>query len=198
MNSDLKIVFVGPPQSGKTVLADLISAASKTFQENTKPTVCLRILEFAAAIEVGGLQTTISAQIWDTSGSDAYSQVWPAIAYQADAVVVIYNAYDKAQGRLAESYAKRFIKGLDPTVVLFVAHKIGHSDDKPLRPKLQKPLDTAQITIVDAREPLDEFFGTFNRFLERVQQAKVQRIEAGERALIGEARPKADEDDEAE
>jgi GTPase SAR1 family protein len=192
MNSDLKIVFAGPPQSGKTELADLISAVSKAFQGNTKPTVCLRILEFSTTIEIFGMQTTISAQIWDTSGEEKYSQTWPAIAYKADGVVLVYNAYDKTQGRAIENYAKHFAKDVQVQQVLLIAHKIGESDQKPLRAKLPKPIETAQIAIVDAKESLDEFNNAFNRFLERVQQAKVKRVEESERALIGESPAKED------
>jgi hypothetical protein len=70
--------------------------------------------------------------------------------------------------------------------VLLIAHKIGESDQKPLRAKLPKPIDTAQIAVVDAKESVEEFNASFNRFLERVQQAKVKRVEESERALVGE------------
>jgi Rab-like protein 5 len=195
MNKDLKIVFAGPPQSGKTELADLISAASKSFQGNTKPTVCVRILEFSTTIDLYGNPTTISAQIWDTSGEEKYLQTWPAIAHNADGVVFVYNAFEKSHGRAIENYAKHFAKGVPVHLVLLIAHKIGQSDQKPLRAKLPKPIDTAQVIVVDAKDPLDDFNNAFNRFLERVQQAKVNRIEESERALVGEpAKAEADEE----
>jgi Rab-like protein 5 len=196
MNTDLKIVFAGPPQSGKTELADLISAFSKVFQGTTKPTVCLRILEFSTTIDLYGSPTTISAQIWDTSGEEKYAQAWPAIAHSADGVVLVYNAFDKVQSRAVENYAKHFAKGLSVHLVLLIAHKIGESDQKPIRAKLPKPIDSAQIIIVNAKDPLDDFNNGFNRFLERVQQAKVKRVEESERALVGEP-PKADADEKA-
>jgi Rab-like protein 5 len=194
MNTDLKIVFAGPSQSGKTELADLIAAVNKSFQGTAKPTVCMRILEFSTTIDLYGNQTTISAQIWDTSGDEKYSPAWPAIVYNADGLVLVYNAYDKGQGRAIESYAKQFAKNIAVHLVLLVAHKIGESEQKPLRAKLPKPIDNAQIVIVDAKEPLDEFNNAFNRFLERVQQAKIRRVEEAERALVGEP-PRGGEDD---
>jgi Rab-like protein 5 len=192
MNTDLKIVFAGPPQSGKTELADLVSAVSKTFQGNTKPTVCVRILEFSTMIDVSGLQSTISAQIWDTSGDEKYSSMWPAIAHEADGLVLIYNAFDRAQGRAVPNYAKAFGQGMRAHIVLLVAHKIGASEEKPIRAKLPKPIDNAQITVVNAKESLDDFLNNFNKFLEKVQQAKIGRIEERERQLVGEAQTKDD------
>jgi GTPase SAR1 family protein len=186
MNTDLKIVFAGPPGSGKTELADLVSAVSKTFQGNCKPTICVRILEFTTSIDVSGLQTNISAQIWDTSGEEKYNSTWRAIANDADGLVLVYNAFDKNHGKLIESYAKTFAGGLSMGVILVVAHKIGTSDAKPVRPKMPKHIENVQIVICNAKEPLDDFFNQFNRFLERVQQAKMRRIEANERALVGE------------
>jgi Rab-like protein 5 len=190
MNADLKIVFAGPPLSGKTELADMVSAASKAFQGNTKPTVCLRILEFSTTIDVSGLQSTISAQIWDTSGDEKYNATWPAVAYETDGLVLVYNAFDRTQGRSIPNYAKAFAHGLQGHTVLLVAHKIGTSEEKPIRAKLPKPIDSARIVVVNAKEPLDDFLNTFNKFLEKVQQAKIARIEDRERELIGEAKAK--------
>jgi Rab-like protein 5 len=186
MNSDLKIIFAGPPQSGKTELADLVSAASKAFQGNTKPTICLRILEFSTTIDVSGLQSTISAQIWDTSGAEKYNSTWPAIAYEADGVVLVYNAFDKGQSRAVANYVKAFAQRLPAHVVLLVAHKIGDSTEKPNRARLPKPFDAAQIVVVNAKESIDDFLNNFNRFLEKVQQAKINRIEEKERELVGD------------
>jgi Rab-like protein 5 len=186
MNTDLKIVFAGPSGSGKTELADLVSAVSKSVQGNVRPTICIRILEFQTSIDVSGLQTNISAQIWDTSGDEKYSSTWKAIANDTDGLVLVYNAFDKNHGRLVESYAKTFGAGLSTGVILVVAHKVGTSDGKPVRPKMPKQIENVQIVICNAAESLDDFFNQFNRFLERVQQAKIRKIEANERALVGD------------
>ena len=186
MNSDLKIVVVGPPQSGKTELENIIAAISKGFKGDCQPTYCLRIVEFTAQIDVFNLQTNVSAQLWDTSGDAKYNAAWPAIAYQADGVVLVYNAYDKNQGRQIEQYAKSFAKDINEDQCIVVAHKIGESEEKPVRPKLPKSLEKSEIVIVNAKEGIDQFLEQFNAFLGRVQQAKVKRIEAKERELVGD------------
>jgi Rab-like protein 5 len=186
MSGDLKLVFAGPPGSGKTELADLVSAVTKTFQGTCKPTVCVRILEFATRIEVGGLQTNISVQIWDTSGEEKYSSTWHAIANDADGLVLVYNGFDKAHSRAIETYANSFARNLTMNVILVVANKIGAGDTKPSRPKMPKRIETVQIVVCNAKESLDEFFDQFTRFLARVHEQKLKKLEAQERALIGE------------
>jgi GTPase SAR1 family protein len=146
-------------------------------------------LEFSTSIDVSGLQTNIAAQIWDTSGDEKYSSTWRALTYQIDGLVLVYNALDKNHGRLVETYAKAFALNLTTSVILVVAHKLGASDVKPVRPKLPKNIENVQIVICNAQEPLDDFFNQFNRFLERVQQAKLRKMEENEAALIGEAPP---------
>ena len=185
MNSDLKIVFAGPSRAGKTEFADIIAAVSKGFKGNCKPTVCLRILEFTTTIDSSGLQATISAQLWDSSGDEKYSAAWPAIAHEADGLVLMYNALDKNQGREIENYAKVFAKDLDSNQVAVVAHKIGESDAKPVRPKLPKSLEHVQIVIANAQDNLEDFMEQFSAFLGRVQHAKMEKIEQKERELVG-------------
>lgn len=186
MNSDLKIVFAGPPSSGKTELANITSAASKGFTGDCQPTFCVRILEFAATVDVYGLQSNISAQIWDTSGDEKYRAAWPAIAYHADGVCLVYNAFEKEQGRQMEAYAKAFCKDVNKSQVLVVAHKKGDSDAKACRPKLPKSLDNVQIIVTNAKDSADEFVDEFNKFLTRVQQHKLRKIEEKEKQLVGE------------
>ena len=184
MNTDLKIVFAGPPQSGKTEIADIVAAISSGFQGDTKPTFCVRILEFSATIDVNALQRTISAQIWDTSGDEKYRAAWPAIAHKADGVVFVYNAFDKNQGRQMEAYVKAFASNVSNGQIMVVANKKGEGE-RPVKPKIQN-LEKMQLVIADPKESLDDFLDSFNHFLGRVQEAKVRKIENRERELIGE------------
>lgn len=190
MQNDLKIIVVGPPKSGKTEISDIVSAASKGFQGNTKPTIALRILEFSTTIDVDGMQSNISVQLWDASGDEKYSAAWPAIARNADGAIIVYNANDKNQGKLIENYVKKFCHDVSPIQCLVVANRIGESEGKPTRPKLPKAYENVQKVIVDIQESTDSFFDQFNTFLGRVQQAKIKSIEDKERALIGEETPK--------
>jgi GTPase SAR1 family protein len=185
--SELKVIVVGPPKSGKTEIADILSAATKGFQGNCKPTIGLRILEFSTQVAIASLQATLSVQLWDTSGDEKYQMTWPAIAKNCDGAIIVYNATDKVSSRAAENYAKTFAKDLTPPQVLVVAHRIGETDGKPLRAKLPVPFDKLSPVIVNAQSGLDSFNEPFAAFLAAVQQAKTERIEAEERRLVGAA-----------
>ena len=188
MQNDLKIIIVGPPKSGKTEIADILSAASKGFQGKPyQPTVGIRILEFATQVEVNGLQTNISVQLWDTSGDEKWSVTWPAIAKDADGAIIIYNAHEENAGRAVANYAKAFTMDLEAQQVLVIAHKIGETDAKPSRPKLLRHLEQSKIVLTNAKEGLDDFNEDFATFLGNVYAAKVKKIEEEEKRLIGQA-----------
>lgn len=194
MNTDLKIVFAGPPQSGKTEIADILADASKGFQGDCRPTFCVRILEFSATIDVNSLQRTVSAQIWDTSGDEKYRAAWPAIAYNADGVVLVYNAFDTSQARQMEAYVKAFASNVANSQIMIVANKKSDGE-RPVKPRVQN-LEKMQLVIADPKESLEDFFESFNQFLGRVQEAKLRKIENRERELVGEQH-RADADEEA-
>lgn len=204
MQNELKILVVGPPRSGKTELADIISAASKGFQGKPyQPTIGTRILEFETQVEVTGLQTNISVQLWDTSGDEKWQMTWPAVAKGADGVMIVYNAVDENAGRLVLTYAKAFTQDLDASQVLIVAHKIGETEGKLSRPKLIKHIDQAKVIVANAKEGLDNINDDFADFLGRVFAQKMKGIEEEEKRLIGTAAPKqkkkakkTEEDDE--
>jgi Rab-like protein 5 len=185
MQGDLKVIVVGPSSSGKTEIADILSAASKGFQGNCKPTVALRVLEFTTMIAVGGLQTTISVQLWDSSGDAKYQMGWPAVAKNADGMILVYNAHDKASSRASETYAKAFTQDLTASQVLVAANKIGTAEGKPSRPKLPRQLEESKLVLLNVKEGLDEFTDAFATFLGNVYQAKLARVEAAEQRMVG-------------
>ncbi|OHT12186.1 hypothetical protein TRFO_18199 [Tritrichomonas foetus] len=55
-----------------------------------------------------------------------------------------------------------------------------------MRPKLPKAYEDTQISMINAKDALDQFADNFNDFLGRVQQEKIKRIEEKERELIGD------------
>ena len=187
MQSDLKIIVVGPVKSGKTELSDILSMMSKGFQGKATPTIALRILEFQTEINVNGLQTNIAVQLWDTSGDEKYQMSWPAIAKNADGCVLVYNAHDKTAGKAAENYAKNFAKDLNSKQVIVVANKIGEAEGKPTRAKLPKYLEGTKIVLTNVSEGLDDFTDNFDEFLSNVYQQKMKKIEEEEKRLVGEA-----------
>jgi hypothetical protein len=72
-------------------------------------------------------------------------------------------------------------------IILVVANKFGESDQKPIRAKMPKQLEKAQVALIDAKVAINDFITPFTRVLERVQRAKMLRVEAGERVLVWES-----------
>jgi hypothetical protein len=77
-------------------------------------------------------------------------------------------------------------------MVLLVAHQICAIEENLIRAKLPKPSNNAQITVVNAKQPIDDFLSNANRFLEKAQQAKIDPIEERERQLVSEVKRTGD------
>ena len=92
----MKILLVGPANSGKSTVANFISADGKGSigsgeGEKYEPTVGVRILEF----DTGGraeskMGSSTSIELWDCSGRQEFERCWPAIQDKADGVILLY------------------------------------------------------------------------------------------------------------
>lgn len=185
MTSDLKIIVVGPPKSGKTEIADILSSASKGFTGTCTPTIGLRVLEFQTTLEVLSNTTNIVVQLWDVSGDEKYMSCWPAIAKDADGCLLVYSAYDKKQAHALEHYSREFCKDLTSKQCLCVAHKTIQSEEKASRPKLAKNIEDTKTVPGDAKE-IEPFNTHFMDFLSTVYQIKTKLIEEKEKKLVGD------------
>lgn len=187
MQSDLKILIIGPSKSGKSEIANIISGQASEFQNNYKPTVALRILEYQAQIDNKGLPANIGVQIWDTSGDEKYQPTWPALAKNADGVFVVYNAFDKAQASEVEIFVKALAGGLDPSQVCVLANKIGTSEAKASKAKLPRQFEKVKPSLCDAKAKTDQVIDTFSNFLSSCYAKKLQSVEDAERRLVGDS-----------
>ena len=186
MSTDLKIIVVGPQSSGKTELSDILSSASKGFQGNRTPTVGIRVLEFNSTLETNGLQANIVVQLWDVSGDDKYLSCWPAISKGADGCLLVYNPQDRKHALELEKYSREFTKNLNSQQCLVIAHKMGTSEEKAIKPKLSKNLENIDIIQCNAKEISDQFNEKIISFLSQVYSIKIKNIEENEKKLIGE------------
>ena len=67
----VKIVLVGPCQSGKTMIANFLSDATENIGGEYRPTAGARILEFEmSSLNVNNKNVKAEVELWDVSGSD--------------------------------------------------------------------------------------------------------------------------------
>ena len=71
---------------------------------------------------------TVQIEIWDVSGNQQYERCYPAIMQDCDAVIIVYDAVDRAQEQEVELWFEWFVKnpGLDDRQrCLVLAHSSG-------------------------------------------------------------------------
>nr|KAF6355005.1 intraflagellar transport 22 [Myotis myotis] len=86
-----KILFVGPCESGKTVLANFLTESSDITEYN--PTQGVRILEFENPhVTSNNKGTACEFELWDCGGDPKFESCWPALMKDSHGVVIIFNA----------------------------------------------------------------------------------------------------------
>jgi len=90
-NGRKKILVIGPCESGKSLLSNVLGEAAEAASELYRPTVGVRIIE--AEVEIRSASQRVTVELWDVSGSttEAAKRCWPAIKKDAVGVVLVYN-----------------------------------------------------------------------------------------------------------
>ncbi|XP_055343728.1 intraflagellar transport protein 22 homolog isoform X2 [Paramacrobiotus metropolitanus] len=107
----LKIIFVGPASSGKSLLVNILSQQIDITKISYRPTKAVRIVETDVKEipkEVSILPKNIGIQLWDLGGDKHNQQYWNSALYNADGVVLVYNADRPGQDRELETIAYFF------------------------------------------------------------------------------------------
>ena len=122
----LKIITVGPRESGKTIVTNSVCNSSQTHIGNSdkqyNPTVGCRILEY----EANNGRTAV--ELWDCSGDQRYEHCWAAFVqgkhgveaqYQrsgrlkhdaVDGVILMYNANEPTQANEVILWYEHFVQ----------------------------------------------------------------------------------------
>ncbi|GAB6028731.1 Intraflagellar transport protein 22 [Chamberlinius hualienensis] len=126
----IKIIVIGPTESGKTVLSNIIADATESSNKVYDPTQGVRILEFEG-------EPKIDIELWDTSGDNKFGECWPAIAKDNHGVIFVYNPDQDDQGDELERLFQYFVQqhSLKPSQCVIVANnKSGGSTSSLSRP----------------------------------------------------------------
>ncbi|XP_053185681.1 intraflagellar transport protein 22 homolog [Scomber japonicus] len=121
----VKILLIGPNESGKTVLANFLA---DTTAENVggeyRPTQGVRILEFESKLEGGSDNKACELELWDCSGDFKFESCWPALMKDSSGVMIIFNPDVPSHLKEVETWHSMFIssQGLQDSQCLLMAH----------------------------------------------------------------------------
>eukprot|EP01013_Petalomonas_cantuscygni_P024274 TRINITY_DN45872_c0_g1_i1.p2 TRINITY_DN45872_c0_g1~~TRINITY_DN45872_c0_g1_i1.p2 ORF type:complete len:224 (+),score=39.72 TRINITY_DN45872_c0_g1_i1:182-853(+) len=196
---NVKILILGPSQSGKTVISNWVSGHMLTPPTDYKETVACRILTFdihnlnfhrglADKGAIGG-QGSATVELWDISGNTRYRACWPAIQKDVDGLLFVLNPDIRTHDKEVEVWYKTFTDtcGLqDPACCLFSHNKDPANNPNPGKPRLTRAL--AKLMLVDTSISSDStsenFRPGFQRFVENVV---IQRREVDRQAVLDAA-----------
>ncbi|XP_020861431.1 intraflagellar transport protein 22 homolog isoform X3 [Phascolarctos cinereus] len=134
-----KILFVGPCESGKTVLANFLTESSDITEYN--PTQGVRILEFEnPQVASNNKGTGCEFELWDCGGDTKalfppwrFESCWPALMKDSHGVVIIFNANIPSHLKEIEMWHSCFVQQQllqDSQCLLIAHHKPGSGGDK--------------------------------------------------------------------
>jgi len=112
-----KVLVVGPEQSGKSTIVNLLGGVNDFSSLSDKPyfpTQGLRIVEFEASLSNsqarnwGGRQS-VDVELWDASGATKFESCWPAIQRDADGVLIVYNPENPNHSAEVETWFEFFV-----------------------------------------------------------------------------------------
>ncbi|XP_019400981.1 PREDICTED: intraflagellar transport protein 22 homolog isoform X1 [Crocodylus porosus] len=124
-----KILFVGPSEAGKSVLANFVSESAEG-AGGYVPTQGLRILELETP-ELGaggGKGAGCRLELWDCGGDPKFESCWPALMKDAHGVVIVFNPDLRSHLKEIETWYSCFVQQqqlLDSQCLLVAHHKPG-------------------------------------------------------------------------
>ncbi|XP_014367116.2 intraflagellar transport protein 22 homolog [Papilio machaon] len=111
-HNKLKIIMIGPCDSGKTLIANFLSESVNIEEVDvTRPTQGVRIVEFELSnLVVNGKSHNVDIELWDCSGDHRFESCWPALRAGVDGVILVCssNNVDTA-GREMELHYNYFV-----------------------------------------------------------------------------------------
>jgi small GTP-binding protein len=137
-----RVIFVGDAGVGKTALIHRMK--TKTFKENTLPTLGAGITEMDAIIK----GDAVSYQLWDTAGQEIYRNIVPIYFRGAVCAVIVFSIEDPQSFRNLDSWAGQLLNNTDGGVgIVIVGNKIDSEN-----PKIGQP--DAEQWAIDRKYPL--------------------------------------------
>ncbi|XP_029931263.1 intraflagellar transport protein 22 homolog isoform X2 [Myripristis murdjan] len=158
-----KILFIGPTESGKTVLANFLSDTTETVGGEYSPTQGVRILEFESQNEGSGDKySTCEVELWDCAGDFKFESCWPAIMKDSNGVVM----------------------GMQSSQCLLIAHHKPGSGTEEGRLPLAAHLSRLPLIHSNLEEEPEDVRQAFRRYLGNIMNTLSESREREEMSII--------------
>ncbi|XP_028329075.1 intraflagellar transport protein 22 homolog [Gouania willdenowi] len=184
----LKILIVGPCQSGKTVLANFLSDTTERLGGEYRPTQGVRMVSFECDLESSSDHQPCEVTLWDCSGNFKFESCWPALTTDSCGVVLVYNPTVPSQLREIESWFSMFVssQGLQDTQCVLVAHRQPgdthtHADTHS---DLASPLSSLMVIQSNLEENPEAVRQHFYTYLQKVVKVVTESRERDEMSII--------------
>ena len=169
MFNKVKILVLGPCESGKSVLSNFLADATESASGSYRPTQGVRILECEVdGISLGGNHAVnIEVVLWDCSGSQKFEICWPSMQRDVNGVLFVYNPGVENHLKELENWHLHFAKELglkDKQCMIFAHQKPGIT----AQGKLSELMSPIQLLNSNIEEDPDTIRDVFKKFLTNV------------------------------
>uniref|UniRef100_A0A1A8FA29 Intraflagellar transport protein 22 homolog n=1 Tax=Nothobranchius korthausae TaxID=1143690 RepID=A0A1A8FA29_9TELE len=181
----VKILFVGPTESGKTVLANFLSDMTENVGGQYRPTKGVRILEFKSQLKGSG-DKTCEVELWDCSGDFKFELCWPALMEDCNGVVTIFNPDVPSHLKEIETWYSMFVasQGLQDNQCLLIAHHKPGSEVEDGQLSLAPNLSRLQLIHSNLEEDPEDVRHAFFRYMGNVVNGMLESQEREEMSII--------------
>uniref|UniRef100_A0A7E4V2K9 Rab-like protein 5 n=1 Tax=Panagrellus redivivus TaxID=6233 RepID=A0A7E4V2K9_PANRE len=167
-DSRTKILVIGPPQCGKTVISNFVADTTESTSKEYRPTKGVRILELENEIHE---QPDKLIELWDCSGDRKYEDCWAALRYGACGVVLVADP-ERCSGQDLLIWYNEFVvkTGLRPGNVMVLLFNSNQSTNDSAIADFRLPPQMSGIRTIPLNIDHDEeaLRNDFNFFLAKI------------------------------
>ncbi|KAJ6655751.1 hypothetical protein lerEdw1_004804 [Lerista edwardsae] len=164
----VKILFVGPSEAGKSVLANFLSESTEGVG-NYIPTQGVRILEYEMQHE-NSKGAECRFELWDCGGDKKFESCWPALMKDSHGVIIVFNPDLPNHVKEIETWYSCFVQQqqlLDSQCLLVAHHKPGSAADTE-NLTLPSPLNRLQLVHFSLEDDPEDVWMEFVKYLKSI------------------------------
>ncbi|XP_072325209.1 intraflagellar transport protein 22 homolog [Scyliorhinus torazame] len=184
---NIKLVLVGPRESGKTVMANFLSDATEAIGGDYSPTQGVRILEYECPnVNANGKSIGCEVELWDCSGDQKFEACWPALMKDSNGVVIVFNMDVPSQLKEIETLYSSFVQQqrLHDSRCLLVAHHKPNSTAGRGQPNLAQQLNKLTLVHSNLEDDPEQVRTAFRQFLGAVVNSLSESRDKEEMSII--------------